>query len=451
MKKIIFKLGALTLAFAAALPLAACGKEIIYVADKRAGQGGGGGGASPVNPSGTGTKTSTKTSEDPVVDEPGDYKLKVWCAEEDYEMVYTMLREYESKNPESTYTWTVEKQGEDVVSSTVLRDKSAAADVFSFANDQLGILLNDNALTQIPSRYEAQIDNQIDVAKIAASSSGSYYAIPYSYENCFLYYNKSKITDVGSMENILKASIPGVDYNLGIDMSDSYYTTMFLYTAGVSIFGENGNDPTSVDLDNEAAYKACRYIASLGSQKKLGSISKGDQYASLKNGKVAAMISGPHMISQFKDALGANFGVAMLPKVKFQGDSTETQLVSFSGVKMYGVTRKGTEVRDQKTTNEALKVAAYLANAENQMTRLTEREFCPTDSDLFEEALDSGIDTVKTVVEQSEYSKLKPGIIQMSNYWENMKGFLLGVYKLTYAESSWSTELKKIEKKLLGQ
>ena len=118
---------------------------------------------------------------------------------------------------------------------------------------------------------------------------------------------------------------------------------------------------------------------------------------------------------------------------------------------MYGVTRKGTEVRDQKTTNEALKLAAYLANAENQMTRLTEREFCPTDSDLFEEALDSGIDTVKTVVEQSEYSKLKPGIIQMSNYWENMKGFLLGVYKLTYAESSWSSELKKIEKKLLGQ
>ena len=58
--------------------------------------------------------------------------------------------------------------------------------------------------------------------------------------------------------------------------------------------------------------------------------------------------------------------------------------------------------------------------------------------------------TVEVVVDQSNYSKLKPGLIQMSNYWDNMKGFLLGVYKLSYPEKDWSAELKKVENKLKG-
>ncbi len=440
MKNIILKFTMLFLLAFMVIPVVACSKEIVYYVDKRD--------DSPSSEQ-SGTKTTTAKPTQTTEEGNGDgsaFNITVWCAEEDHEMILSMLQSYEEKYSSNTYNWKIENQGEDIVSATVIRDVDAAADVFSFANDQIGTLMSAQALLQIPTAYQAQIEEQIDVAQQAAKYNNANYAIPYSYENCFLYYNKSKISNVSTLEGILQASIPGVDYNLGIDMSDSYYTTMFLYTAGVKIFGDNGNDPTDINLDNAEAYKACKYIAGLASQTKLGSIAKADQFAAFRNGKVAAMISGPHMISQFKDALGTNFGVAMLPKIRFQGESSDTQLVSFSGVKMYGISNKPN--RDQKLTNEAVKVAAYLANQENQQIRLEEREFCPTNSDLFDEAINSGIDTVEVVVNQSEYSKLKPGIIQMSNYWDNMKNFLLGVYKLTYAESSWSTELKKIESKL---
>ena len=453
MRKILTKVMLLGLGALAVVPMASCGKEVIYVADKR--------GSTPTPTQGGGDQTGTTPTQTttqapaPVDDNPGDgttYNLTVWCAQEDVEMITTMLSAYEEKYNKNTYNWKVEKQGEDIVSSTVVRDVSAAADVFSFANDQIGTLMQNQALAPISSAYTAQIDEQIDVAKLAATFNNAYYAIPYSYENCFLYYNKSLISDVSTMEGILSKSIPGVTHNLGIDMADSYYTTMFLYTAGLTIFGDQGTNPNDVDFTSATAYpksvKACKYIASLNSKSKLNSIAKADQYAALANKNVAAMISGPHMISLFKAALGDDFGVAMLPKIRFEGESTDTQLVSFSGVKMYGVTQKAATVRDQKTTNEAMKVAAYLANKENQQIRLEEREFCPTDSDLFEEAVDSGIKTVEVVVNQSEYSRLKPGIIQMSNYWDNMKGFLQGVYKLSYAETSWKTELQKIEAKL---
>ncbi|MCR5565001.1 MAG: extracellular solute-binding protein [Gammaproteobacteria bacterium] len=439
MRRLITKILMLIVLALLVVPLAACERETIYVADKRSNTQGGGG------------RTQSKTNQTTEEVTGGDgttYNLTIWCAEEDEAMIREMLNDYEGVYSSNHYNWKVETQGEDVVSSTVIRDVSAAADVFSFANDQLGTLLNNDALTQIPSKYNAQIEAQIDVARLAASYESKYYAIPYSYENCFLYYNKSLITNVSSLEGILNASLSGVEYNLGIDMSDSYYTTMFLYTAGVTIFGEQGTDPNDVNLNNANAYKACKYIQSLSSKTKLGSIAKADQYGALQNGKVAAMISGPHMISQFKQALGNNFAVAMLPTIRFEGESKDTQLVSFSGVKLYGVSKKSTDVRSDKATEEALRVAAYLANQKNQQRRLEDREFCPTDATLFEDALSSGIKTVETVVAQSEYSKLKPGIIQMSSYWDNMKGFLLGVYKLTYGEADWANELKKIENKL---
>lgn len=451
MKTRFLKTLAITLVAALMFVFVACSPEIIYVADFTGSNSSSGSGSSNagtnVSPTPS-TPTTTVQTEDPnFKGDGGSYSLRIWCAEEDEEMIREMLDAYERKYSNNHYDWTVERQGEDIVSASVTRDVEAAADVFSFANDQLGILVNNSALTQITdSQYIAQIDQQIDVARLAATYNSSYYAFPYSYENCFLYYNKSLITDVSSMEGILSAGIADVDFNLGIDMSDSYYTTMFLYTAGVTIFGDQGNDPNDVNLDNENAYKACRYIASLAGQKKLGSISKADQFASLKNGKVAAMISGPHMISQFKNALGSNFAVATLPTIKLDGK--DTPLISFSGVKMYGVSRK--TARDKETTKEALKLAAYLSNSTNQAKRLQDREFCPTDADLFDAAISSDIETVEVVVEQAANSKLKPGLIQMSSYWDNMKGFLLGVYKLSYAESTWSKELKKVEAKLKG-
>lgn len=437
MKKAIIILLVLILTLSMGL-LVACEKEVVYVYQQIGGNGVVGG---------NGDNNNNDQIGD-IVDDGSTYDLKIWCAEEDVDMIWDMLNKYQDLHSANTYNFTVEKAGEDVVSSKVTTDVNAAADIFSFANDQLGILLKSKALYQIPNTYNSQIKDQIAVAVTACANNGNYYGIPYSYENCFLYYNKALVSeaDVRNMETLLSKSIAGVESNLGIDMEDSYYTTMFMYTAGMEIFGANGTDENSVNLNNANSLKGCQYIAGLGSQSKLKNIQKGDQIVALKNGKVAAMISGPHMISQFKDALGSNFGVAMLPTINLDGK--ETQLVSFSGVKMYGISNKPVSVRSAKKTAEACRLAAFLANAENQQIRLNQREFCPTDKELFKAAKESGIPTVEVVVNQSEYSKLKPGVARMSRYWTPMATFLSGVYKLTTASSTWESNLKDIENKI---
>ena len=370
------------------------------------------------------------------------YELTVWCADADKEMIESMLVDYELENDQNTYEFTVETVGEDVAGSRVIEDPDVAADVFSFASDHLGNLVKYNAIMAVPDAYKSQVQSQINEAQFAATYNGTLYGFPYTYENCFLYYNKSLLSanQVKSMENLLSATT-SAETNIAMDMGDSYYTSIFLFTAGTRIFGENGNDVNDVNFNNANSLLACNYIASLGDQAKFKSVSELDQAAALKNGTVASIISGPHMISTFQTALGSNFAVAKLPTVKLDGTNSK-QMVCFSGVKLYGVNRVS------KYPEEAAKVAAYLSNADNQAIRLDERAFCPTDDELFADPSISAIDEVAVVIEQSEYSLLKPALPELKPYWDAMAAFLNGVYTKNKKESGWAGELTAIEDKV---
>lgn len=373
---------------------------------------------------------------------PGTYNLKVWCAELDREMIDEMLYAYEEANPNNNYNWTVQNVGEDVAGGRVIQDPTQAADVFSFASDQLGSLVTNNAILAVPTQYQSAIaDEQIPIADTAAKFNGQYYAYPYTYENCFLYYNKSLLSanQLGSIESILAANT-GAEYNLGINMDDSYYTSIFMFTAGMELFGADSQDANSVDLNNSKALAGCQYIYNLSSMtngSKFKSILENEQSTAFRNGNVAAIISGPHMVAEFKSALGANYAVAKLPTIKLNNKAT--QMVSFSGVKLYGVNRNTAHAA------EAAKLAAFLSNYDNQSIRLNDREFCPTNAQLYEEAMDSGVEAVEVVIEQAEFTRLKPAFTAMSSYWTPMADFLAGVYKKNFASSTWATKLQAIE------
>lgn len=377
-------------------------------------------------------------------EESGVYNLKVWCALLDQEMINEMLYAYEQANPDKQYNWKVEPVGEDIAGSRVISDSSTAADVFSFASDQLGVLVNNNAILAVPAQYQSSIaEDQIAVAEMAAKFNNQYYAYPYTYENVFLYYNKSLLSEsqVGSLESIISANT-GAEYNIGMDMNDAYYTSIFLFTAGMQLFGADGQDATSIDFANDNALKGCKYIYNLSSKAKFNSIAEKDQARALKNRQVAAIISGPHMVEQFKAELGADYAVAKLPTIELDGKAT--QMISFSGVKLYGVNR------NTKYAEEAAKLAMFLSNYDNQLIRLNEREFCPTNSQLYNEAINGGVDAVEVVIEQAQYTRLKPAFTQMSSYWDPMATFLAGVFKKTQAESAWLGQLEAIEKAVLG-
>ena len=79
-----------------------------------------------------------------------DVTLTVWVGDnQDIEWINGVIDNFKAAYPDNNYTINVGVQNEGDCSKTVLNDPTAAADVFTFADDQFNSLLNGGALQQV--------------------------------------------------------------------------------------------------------------------------------------------------------------------------------------------------------------------------------------------------------------------------------------------------------------
>jgi arabinogalactan oligomer/maltooligosaccharide transport system substrate-binding protein len=69
---------------------------------------------------------------------PQDVTLKIWAPENQIQTktMDSMCKSFQALHPEWNIKFTVETQGEDTAKDEILKDVTAAGDVFFFANDQ---------------------------------------------------------------------------------------------------------------------------------------------------------------------------------------------------------------------------------------------------------------------------------------------------------------------------
>ena len=159
----------LTAAAAMLLPLAACGSS---------------------NNSGAQSNGSTEA-----------VTLSVWAPQEDQAKDTNWLGKVEENfakaHPEYKITWKNDVVSEGDASKQVSTDPSAAADVYMFASDQLGVLMDAKAIGQLGTDAEKQVKEQngdLEVNSVTGTD-GKIYGVPYTDNTWFMYYNKSKITE----------------------------------------------------------------------------------------------------------------------------------------------------------------------------------------------------------------------------------------------------------------
>ena len=216
----------LTAAVAMLVPLAACGGSDNGGSDKKA----------------SGTQNIT---------------LSVWAPQEDQAKNTNWLGKVEENfakaHPEYNITWKNDVVSEGDASKQVSTDPSAAADVYMFASDQLGVLMDAKAIGQLGTDAEKQVKEQngdLEVNSVTGTD-GKLYGVPYTDNTWFMYYNKSKITedeakDFDAMLAKAKVTFP---------MSNSRYVGGFF--DGLTLFGEKGTEEKgekkggfSIDLKN---------------------------------------------------------------------------------------------------------------------------------------------------------------------------------------------------------
>ena len=197
---------------------------------------------------------------------PEAITLKVWAPQEDQVDANSWLmqvqKNFEAAHPEYALTWDNGVCPEGDAATMVTADPAAAADVYMFANDQLGTLIQAGALAKLGGSYLEQVQADVSATyqNTVTSTDGGVYGFPVAPNTWFMYYNKALVgdADLTSMESILEKG------KVAFELKNSWYLPAFFFAAGGTLFGETGADAAAgVNFGGEIGVNATNAILDL--------------------------------------------------------------------------------------------------------------------------------------------------------------------------------------------
>ena len=339
--------------------------------------------------------------------------LRVWGSQEDQAMLQEMTEAFQAAHPEKTYDITFGVVSEADAKTKYLEDPMAAADVFAFANDQLYDLVSAGALYEVTINKDEIIAANVPGSIEAATANGELYAYPMTADNgYFLYYDKSVLSeeDVKSLDGILEASNEA-GKKMFMDVSNGWYIASFFLGAGGTLsLDQEGNQLS--DFNNENGVAAGEAIKEFTANE---AFLTGDDNI-LKGGigtTISAGVSGTWNAADIKGILGDNYAATKLPTFTMNGE--QVQMGSFAGFKLMGVNSL-TEYPE-----EAMALAEWLTNEENQIKRFEVREIGPSNIKAGQsEAVMDNI-ALAALAQQSNYAVSQKDV--KGNYWSPAEAF----------------------------
>lgn len=357
--------------------------------------------------------TDSKPAENNESAEVTDVALKVWAPQDDQPdangWLPQMEAKFEAEHPEYKITWTNEVCGEDVAKDQVTKDPAAAADVYMFANDQLGELMAANGIAKLGGSYleQVQADNSQTMVDSVTAPDGSVYGFPVAANTWFCYYNKDVYTeeDVKSLDTMLEKGV------VAFPTKNSWYLGSFFFANGATAFGPNGIDAADgVKFGADNGVAALNAILDMVSNPNYRTDADGLGNSGMKSGEVAAYFSGSWEYDGLKEALGDKLGACQLPTATIGGEAK--LLKSFAGSKAVAV--------NPNTANSkaAMQFAAFLASVDAQKARYEIRSAIPVATALAEDPTIAA-DTVASAILNTiaNTSVLQPTLQEMGNWW----------------------------------
>lgn len=347
-------------------------------------------------------------------------KLTVWSSQESRQYVERMCEAFARANEGKRYEFSYGVVSEADAKAELLKDISAGADVFAFASDQTAELVDAGALYRITLNKDEIVQRNTESSVSAATIGGELYGYPCVSDTYFMYYDSSKLAEdeIGSLETILAKDIPGTPINFAFDIDNGWYQCSFFFGAGCTLFGENGTDPSECSFNNERGYLAGEYMLGLVNNPKFApNYDDALVKAGFTDGTIAAAVSGTWNANEIRAALGDNFAAAKLPEITLS-NGEKVQMGSMANYKLIGVNT------ETKQPLEAMALADWLTNYDNQLIQLNERSLAPTNTVLAgsEEALSRNA-AVYALTQQARYSTVQASIPQISNYWIPAEAF----------------------------
>ncbi len=341
--------------------------------------------------------------------EQANVSLSIWTSADEQEIMKEMIESFqEHYEKEAQFEITISEEDEKTCRDTVLAGPAGAADLYSFASDQFDNLQRENALLPITDDTEQIISDNggpDSAAVLSSSKDGTLYAYPMVASNgYFMYYNTAYFTenDITSFDRMLDIAAEN-GKKVAMDFTSGWYIYSFFKGAGLDVemnedrvtnscnWNDRSSSYTGVDVANAM-------LAIAGHD---GFLNCTDEnfVNGVKDGTIIAGINGAWNSGNVEEAFKENYNAAKLPTFTLAGN--QVQMHSFAGYKLLGINAH------TKNPEWAMRLAAWLTNEENQLTRFRKRGEGPSNVKAAASEEVQAAPAIKALSEQSAYSHLQ--------------------------------------------
>ncbi|MDR1852142.1 MAG: extracellular solute-binding protein [Propionibacteriaceae bacterium] len=365
----------------------------------------------------TGGETSAAAPAD-ICNGQSSIKLTVWGPSQEQasssDWLPTMEENFKKANTGCTIEFENAVVAEGDAGTKVSTDPASAADVYMFANDQLGVLIDSGAIGVLSPEVTETVkaNNDDAIVKSVTGSDGQIYGVPFTGNTWFMYYNKSKFSedDVKSLDTMLEKG------KVTFPVDNSWYIWAFYAGAGGSLFGPDGTDEAAgIDLGAKAT-DVTKYLVALAGNKNFADDSNSSGLGGLASGKTDVVFSGTWDANNVKEALGDNYAAAQPPTYKLDG--SDVQLKAFFGSKAIAFNPLS------KAPLAASAFAAYLGSTEAQKAHFEMNAVVPSDKSLATDSAVVADPAAKAQMETiSNASTIQPTIAKMGDFWTPAETF----------------------------
>ena len=365
-----------------------------------------------------GETTNTPTTTAASNNEPTDITLTVWgpqaeLGENNNGWLPTWCEKFNEAHPEWNITFKYEVCGEGDAGNNVTKDPTVAGDIYFFANDQLGTLLQANAIARLGGATLDQIkaDNTAEIVASVTSGEGVY-GVPFTTNTWFMYYNSSIFTeeDVKSLDKMLEVA-KEKNVKVSFPLTTGWYFGSYYAANGGTFFGDGTDASKGIQFGGENGVAVTNYLVDLVANPNFINDASGAGLSGLKDGTVACYFSGTWDAANVKDALGDNWAATVPPTITINGEAK--QLMSFGGSKAIGVNP------NCKNPKAAAALAAWLGSSDAQLAHYEFNGTAPVSVELMTKnaeisanpSFKAAVDTVGTA------SIAQPSIPEMGAFW----------------------------------
>lgn len=348
----------------------------------------------------------------------GSIRLMVWSPSEDQskdsgEWLQTCCNNFAAQHPEWDITFVYGVADEATAANTVAQDPTASADVFMYANDNLTVLTDAQALAKLGGIYADEVASFTSQALLdSVTMDGYLYGVPFTTNTWYMYYDKRVFSeeDVKSLDAMLDKGV------VAFPFVNSWYLPAFYFGNGCTLFGDGTQEELGAQFGGDNGVAVTEYLVDLIANPHFVVDDGGSGMSALRDGSINALFTGSWDAASIREILGDNMGVAALPTYPLNGETK--QMYSYAGSKAIGVNAHS------ENMVAAVQLAVYLSSAEAQRLHYDLRNVIPSNTELM---ADPVISADPVVIAQNDTfdrtSILQPFVSKMSNCWtpvENM-------------------------------